>query len=133
MTGNTFIRATWNGIESEMQPVSVFPGMPPRRTREIFGAVDPRGSLPRIYLNGAVIEILDGVVAGRSAVSGVPPPLLPGYLGPFGSDGYYRLLGVPPGTYHLRMTRAGDASQEREVVVTDSGGALAEFQVDPRP
>jgi hypothetical protein len=132
-TGNTFIRATWNGIESEMQPVSVFPGMPPRRTREIFGSVYVRGSVPRIFVNGAVIEILDGVVAGRSAVSGVHPPLLPGYLGPFGSDGYYRLLGVPPGTYHLRMTRAGDASQDREVIVTDSGGALAEFQVDPRP
>jgi hypothetical protein len=130
-TGNTFIRATWNGIESEMQPVSVFPGLPPRRTREIFGSVYVNGQLPRVYINGAVVEILDGVVAGRSVVSGVPPPLLPGYLGPFGTDGYYRLLGVPPGIYHVRITRAGYASQEREVVVGQIGSPLTDFALEP--
>ena len=129
--GNTFIRATWNGFESEMQPVSVFPGLPPRRTREIFGSVFLKGSLPRAAIDGAVIEILDGIVAGRTAVSGVPPPLLPGYLGPFGSNGYYRLLGVPPGTYHVRVTRAGYAAQEREVTVLDIGGPLADFALEP--
>jgi hypothetical protein len=130
--GDTFVRATWQGLASVMRPVSVFAGAPPLPTQEIFGAVYRKGQTPAAgAVNGAVVEVLDGVAAGRSAISGVPPPLLPGYLGPFGGPGYYRLLGIPPGTFRVRITRDGYASQERVVVVTDRGSPSASFELEP--
>jgi hypothetical protein len=77
-----------------------------------------------------VRHVLDGLVANHAATSGVPPSLLPGYLGPFGGAGYYRILGVPPGTYHLRISKNGYASQERTVTVT-IGSPAADFQLSP--
>jgi hypothetical protein len=61
-----------------------------------------------------------------------PPPLgLPGYLGPFGGPGYYRLIGVPPGTYRLRCTKDGYATQESEVTLTGAGSRVVYFQLQP--
>src|SRR5262245_26818430 len=83
-TGDTFVQATY-GSQSPTRPVSVFPNMPPLPTYEISGSVFQAGSTSGSSpIDGAVVQILDGLVAGRMATSGVPPPLLPGYLGPFG-------------------------------------------------
>ena len=130
--GDTFVRATWQGLESTMRPVSVFAGTAPLPTYEIFGSVWLAGQTPTSsYIDGAVIQILNGLVAGRTATSGVPPPLPPGYLGPFGGKGYYRLLGVPPGTYRVRITKDGYASQERDVTVVGPGSPVVDFQLQP--
>lgn len=131
-TGDTFVLAGWQNIVSAMRPVSVFPNMPPLPTYEISGGVWLAGSTPSSsYINGAVIQILDGLVAGRIATSGVPPPLPPGYSGPFGGTGFYRLLGVPPGTYHVQVTMSGYASQESLVTVTGPGSPVVNFQLQP--
>ena len=128
--GNTFVRADWQKIESDMRPVSVFTSTPPLPTFEIFGSVYQAGkTVSTGAINGAVVQILDGLVAGRTSTSGVPPPLLPGYLGPFGGPGYYRLLGVPPGTYRMRITKDGYASQERDVTVVELGSLGVDFQL----
>lgn len=137
--GNTYVRAAWNPtadpvLTSVMRPVSVFAGTGPMPTMEIFGSVYQRGSTPATgAINGAVVQILDGLVTGRLATSGMPPPLLPGYFGPFGGPGYYRLLGVPAGSYHLRITREGYADQEVSVTVTTIGSPVVDFQLVPVP
>jgi hypothetical protein len=128
--GDTFVRATWQGHASSTIPVSVFEGTAPLPTYEIFGSVWQAGQVPASsYIDGAVIQILNGLVSGRAATSGVPPPLPPGYLGPFGGSGYYRLLGVPPGTYRVRITKDGYASQERDVTVVGPGSPVVTFQL----
>jgi hypothetical protein len=130
-TGDTFVQAAWQTGYSAVQPVSVFPGMPPLPTFEIFGSVYQKGQTPASgAINGAVVEILNGSIAGRSAISGVPPPLLPGYGGPIGGPGFYRLIGLPPGTYRLHITKEGYASQERVVVLTGSGSASVQFELE---
>lgn len=130
-SGRTFVRAAWQYMNSVMRPVAVFAGTPPLPTYEVFGSVYQKGqTIATGAINGATIEILNGLVAGLTATSGVPPPLLPGYLGPFGGPGYYRLLGVPPGTYRLRITKDGYVSQERDVTVT-VGSPGADFQLEP--
>jgi hypothetical protein len=80
---------------------------------------------------GAVVQILDGLVAGRTSTTGVPPPLLPGYLGPFETDGY-RLLSVPPGRYRLRVTKDGYTPQEADATVTEVAGDRINFTLSPR-
>ena len=130
--GDTFVRATWQRVESSMRPVSVFTGTAPLPTYEIFGSVWQAGQTPTSsYIDGAVIQVLNGLVTGRTATSGVPPPLPPGYLGPFGGKGYYRVLGVPPGAYRVRVTKDGYASQERDVTVTGPGSPVADFPLQP--
>ncbi|HEX3703602.1 MAG TPA: carboxypeptidase-like regulatory domain-containing protein [Vicinamibacterales bacterium] len=132
--GHTFVHGTWHGLDSDnfgRTPVAVFPGTAPLPTYEIFGNVSIAGQTPSSSpVTGAVIEVLDGLVQGQTATSGMPPALLPGYLGPFGGPGYYRILGVPPGTYRLRISKEGYASQERSVTV-EVGSPVADFQLTP--
>jgi len=130
-TGDTFVQAIYGG-QSPMRPVSVFPNMPPLPTYDISGSVFQAGSTSGSSpIDGAVVQILDGLVAGRIATSSVPPPLLPGYSGPVGGRGFYRLLGVPPGTYHLQVTKSGYVSQQGTVTVVGPGGALLDFPLQP--
>jgi hypothetical protein len=131
--GDTFVRATWRSIDSAMRPVSVFTGTPPLTTGEIRGAVYPMGQMmATAAINGAVVEILDGLVAGRSSITGVPPPLLSGWSPAPNAPGFYRLMGLPAGTYRLRVTKDGYVSQEREVTITGSGGGPSvNFQLQP--
>ena len=106
-------------------------GTAPLPTQEIFGTVYRRGETPFAgAIDGAIVEIVGGMLGGRSVTSGVPPPLLPGYLGPFGGAGYYRLLGVPNGTYLIRVSKAGYVDQER--TVTLPGPNSVDFPLDPR-
>jgi hypothetical protein len=121
-TGDTFVQATFGAIQSNMRPVSVFPNTPPLPTYEIWGSID---------LPGAVFQILDGLVAGRMATSGEPPPPLPGYSGLFGGPNFYRLLGVPPGTYHFQVTRSGYMSQQGTVAVDGPGGSQLNLSLHP--
>jgi hypothetical protein len=133
-TGDTVAVATWQNMFTAYtagQPVSVFPNTPPLPTHEIFGLVWQAGSTPASsYIDGAVIQILDGLVAGRMATSGGPTPALPGYI-VFDGTGRYHLLGVPPGTYHLQATRSGYVSQQVTVTVTGQGSPEADFQLQP--
>lgn len=133
-TGHTFVHATWHGLDSNdfgRTPVAVFPGTAPLPTYEVSGTVWLAGQTPSASpIGGAVIQILDGLIAGQMATSGVPPPLLPGYFGPTGGPGYYRILGVPSGTYHLRINKDGYASQDRTVIVS-AGSPVADFQLLP--
>jgi hypothetical protein len=129
--GDSVVNANWRNLASK-RPVSVFPGTPPLPTYEIFGSVSQAGLVgPNSVIDGAVIQILNGLVAGRMVTSGVPPPLPPGYLGPFGGRGYYRLLGIPPDMYRVRITKDGYVSQERDVTVTGPGSPLVDFQLQP--
>jgi hypothetical protein len=130
--GDTFVRATWRNLTSVMQSVSVFTGTPPLPTSEIRGSVWQAGqTLATSYIDGAVIQVLDGLIAGRMTVSGTAPPLPPGYYNAFAEKGRYRLLGVPAGMYRLRITKNGYVSQERVVTVIPPGGPLADFQLEP--
>ena len=55
-----------------------------------------------------------------------------GYSGPVGGAGYYRLLGIPPGTYELQVTASGHLSEQRAVTVTTLGSPIANFQLRPQ-
>jgi hypothetical protein len=127
--GDTTIEATWERTTTfGPKPVSVFQGTPPYPTYEIFGTVRD-AMAANAGMNGATVTILDGVVAGRSVTSGVPPPLLPGYVGPFGGTGYYRLLGIPAGMYTVRATK--DGYQPMTKTVTVRGGSSIDFPLVP--
>jgi hypothetical protein len=130
--GNTVISADWH-FDEAMRPVSVFANTPPLPTFEIAGSVYRSGMTPGAgAISGAVVTILDGLVAGRQATTGVAPSPVPG----FGNGGtilpqYYRLIAIPPGVYRMRVAKEGYVSQERTVTVFDNGGPVADFALDP--
>ena len=129
--GDAVIRARLTNYVSEaFQPMSVFAGPLPLPTHEISGTVWESGKTAAVgYISGAVIEVLDGAVAGRRATSGTPPPLLPGYFGLSSPPGLYRVLGVPPGRYSLRATADGYVSQTRIGEVSARGGPVVDFEL----
>jgi hypothetical protein len=126
--GQTFVRATWHGIDGGMRPVAVYPSTPPLPTGELDGTVYEEGqTIAAGAIDGASVEILDGLVAGQKVLSGVPPPLPPGFLGPFGGRGYYRLVGVPPGKYSARISKDGFVPQERTFTITGNGARILDI------
>src|SRR5687768_15363007 len=88
-TGDTVLRAEMSGVSGPaVRTIAVFPGSAPLPTNEIFGSVWEQGKTPAAgAISGAVVEVLNGLVGGRTATSGVPPPLPPGFFGPFGGPG----------------------------------------------
>lgn len=129
--GDTAVRASWNGIQSSDRPVSVFPNMPPFTTFEISGSVYQAGQTPATgAINGAVLELVDGAVAGRMATSGTMPPAMPGYAFiPKPTPGAYTFLGIPPGTFTLRVSKAGYVTQQVQATVFNDGGPVVDFQL----
>lgn len=92
---------------AEQVKVSVYADGAIFRTLNISGSVYQAGP-PQTAITGALVEILDGRVAGRTALSGSCS----------GSGGSYCPYPIPPGTYRLRASTSGCVSQEREVVLT---------------
>jgi hypothetical protein len=133
--GDTVVNAAWQNLPSYNPglPVSVFPGTPPFRTYDIEGSVFLNGQIPLTAINGASIQILNGLVAGRAEISGVTPTPLPGYSSYSVSLGHFRFLGVPPGTYRLSVTKDGYRSQERDVTVSRGTPPIVKFELDPIP
>ena len=128
-SGNTVINAMVPEAATRgFQTVAVFEGTAPLPTGEMSGRVYEAGrTVGTGAISGAVVEVRSGLFAGRTAVSGAPPSLLPGFLGREGGSGYYRFVGVPPGAYVLRTTMPGYVGQERTVVVTPSNSPLMDF------
>lgn len=131
--GDSVIRVAVPGAMTEArQTVSVFPGTAPLPTHEIFGSVRELGKTDLTGgISGALIQVLDGLIAGRTATTGVPPELPPGFVGPFGGPNSYRILAVPPGTYRVRATARGYLTDERLVTVRADSSAAADFELRP--
>jgi hypothetical protein len=77
------------------------------------------------------LEVLSGAIAGRRAVSGTVPTQLPGFfVGPAApGPETYRILGVPPGVFRIRVSKNGYVPQEREVTAAGLGFTSASFQM----
>ena len=129
--GHTVITATNDGYIAR-QSVTVFPGTQPMPTAEISGSITfaGTGSSSTRAIDGALVEVLNGPIAGYKATSGVAPQLLPGFSGGTG-PGYYRILGVPAGTFTIRVTKDGYMPEERDVVASEGGGPVANFDLRP--
>jgi len=127
--GDTVIHARWD--YNAQRTVAVFPGTSPLLTSEIVGSVYD-GPVPSTSaIDGAVVEVVSGAIAGRRAVSGTLPDRLPGFsVGPAApAPGSYRILGVPPGVFRLRVSKDGYVPQEREVTHTIFSSTAASFQL----
>ena len=124
--GDTVVRASQAGVGENYSPISVFAGTAPLQTFIVSGTVTDGSNAAHPPLSGATVEILDGLVAGRRAASGIAPPYMPGYWAPTGffGSGDYEFFGIPKGTYTLRASKPGYLSQER---VGTIGGGSAQF------
>lgn len=115
-SGNTVLRVSWtvpSGFTTAyFIPIAVFPGSAPLETYEYEGLIYDGGAPARTPLNGALVEVLDGLVAGRRTVSGAIPDFYPGATLPPAVAGHYAFFGIPSGTYRLRVSKAGFVTQE---------------------
>ena len=110
--GHTVLRASWTH-SSYFVPIGVFPGTGPLQTYEYAGMVFDGAAAPRTPLDGVTVEIISGLAAGRTTVSGAMPDLLPGSTA-FPGSGRYIFFGIPSGTYRLRLSKPGYVTQEVE-------------------
>lgn len=122
--GDTVILLTWSGGAyhniTGSDPVSVFTGTAPLLTGEIRGQIYEGTPGARAPLDGATIEVLNGMVLGKRATSGVAPAPHPGMTTTFIQPGMYRILGVPRGTFRVRVTKDGYFDEERDVSASTS-------------
>lgn len=127
--GDTVLHARWD--YNAERPVAVFPGTTPLLTSEILGSVYD-GPVPSTSaIDGALLAVVSGAIAGRRAVSGTLPAKLPGFsVGPATpAPGSYRILGVPPGVFRIRVSKDGYVPQERDVTAAGLGFTGANFQL----
>jgi hypothetical protein len=112
------------------QSVAVFAGTAPIVTRVLAGSVLDGSDPARPPLNGATVEILNGLVAGRTAVSGVAPAFVPGFWPPVSSypAGEFDIFGVPSGIYRLRVSKPGYIPQERDTAGSLIGNTVVLFR-----
>jgi len=108
--GNTLLRVRWS-YSNYFIPIAVFAGTVPLPTYEYEGTIYDGGATTRTTLDGALVEIVTGLVAGRNTTSGSVPDAFPGGI-PHASPGYFAFFGVPAGTYRLRVSKAGFVTQE---------------------
>jgi hypothetical protein len=111
--GHTLLRVSSSAYSSYFRPIAVFAGTAPLPTYEYEGSVFDGGSPPRTPLNGALIEILNGLPAGRTTISGELPEFFPGAT-VVSAPGHYAFFGIPEGTYRVRVSKDGYATQEIE-------------------
>lgn len=98
--------------------MSVFPGTAPLPTFVLGGTVVDGSDPARPALNGATVQVLTGLVAGKTAVSGIPAPYLPGFWTPNPSTfpaGSFTIFGVPQDNYRVRVFKTGYITQERDL------------------
>jgi hypothetical protein len=114
--GDPVIRASHPLAGDGSQSISVFPGTAPLPTYVLSGSVLDGSDPARPPLNGATMQILTGLVAGKTAVSGVAPPFMTGFWQPSPNfpAGSLEIFGVPQGSYRLRVFRTGYLTQERD-------------------
>jgi hypothetical protein len=114
--GHTVLRVAWKETDffttTYFIPIAVFTGTAPLETYEYEGTIYDGGGAPRTPLNGASVEIVSGLVAGRQTTSGSQPDFFPGATLPPARPGYYAFFGVPSGTYRLRVSKPGFVTQE---------------------
>jgi len=115
--GDTAIRASHPLGGEGSRAISVFPGTAPLATTVLSGSVVDGSDPARPPLNGATVQVLTGLVAGKTAVSGTPAPFLPGFWPPNGNfpAGMFEIFGVPSDAYRLRVFKAGYVTQERDI------------------
>lgn len=116
-TGDTVIRTSHALAGDGSRSLSVFPGTAPLATYALAGSVVDGSDAARPPLNGATVQVLTGLVAGKTAVSGIAPPFLPGFWqpGPNYPPGSFDIFGVPQDTYRLRVFKTGYVTEERDV------------------
>jgi hypothetical protein len=114
--GHTVLRVAWKASDffttTYFIPIAVFSGTAPLETYEFEGNIFDGGGAPRTPLNGASVEILTGLVAGRQTTSGSQPDFFPGATIPPPVAGHYAFFGIPSGTYRLRVSKPGFVTQE---------------------
>ena len=129
--GDTVTRASWRGVSGQ-QTVSVFTVPQALPTTEIAGTVFESGKTATTgAIDGARVEFIGGLLAGKNATTGTPPTVVPGFNATTVGPGGFRILGVPPGGYRLRVSRTGYVTQERDVTV-QAGGPAITFQLVPQ-
>lgn len=113
--GNTVLRVAYTDAHFSTTyfiPIAVFTGTAPLETYEYEGLIYDGGGPPRTPLNGALVEILTGLVTGRQTISGNQPDFFPGATVPPPIAGHYAFFGIPNGTYRLRVSKPGFVTQE---------------------
>jgi hypothetical protein len=103
--------------------VAVFAGTGPLPTFGLQGVIYEGATPSDGKIDGATIEVVNGLIVGRIATSGAPPVAVPGYFepGPV-APGLFLINGVPPGTIHVRVMKEGYRPVERDVTFTFAGG-----------
>lgn len=122
--GNTVVRASAASFGSGSHTVAVFGGTVPLPTFSLQGFVYSGTNRATGGIDGATIEVVSGLIAGRRAVSGAAPDPVPGFVAIRPAvAGTFILNGVPAGTIRLRVTAAGYHPLERDVTFTLSGAS----------
>jgi hypothetical protein len=111
--GHTLLRVSWSPYSESWRPIAVFSGTAPLPTYSYGGLVFDGAGSPRTPLNGALVEVLNGLPAGRMMLTGTQPEAFPGAIA-IASPGHYAFFGMPEGPYRLRVSKSGYATQEIE-------------------
>jgi hypothetical protein len=129
---DTVITAEWQNAQA-LRPVSIFANTPPLPTYQLDGSVYRKGMTPEAgAISGAVVTVLNGIVAGRQAITGAAIPSLPGFGFFAPAPQVFHLLGLPDDVYRLRATKDGYVTQEQDVTILQ-GVPLVAFVMDPSP
>jgi hypothetical protein len=124
--GDTVVRAAAPTMSAGSQPIAVFAAMMPLPTHQLVGYVYEGPSWATgTEVDGARIEVVDGLIKGRTATSGLPPEPVPGWFTPSVAPGVFFIQGVPPGTIRLRVSHPGYVPAEHDATFTLLGGPAA--------